>query len=75
MGENIYSDRYVFVRELLQNAIDTTRHRVYYEQSTSSHRYEPRPIRVSDWEDEAGYQWIRIDDDGMGMDETLVRNF
>ena len=31
MGENLYSESDVFVRELLQNAIDTSRFRGFYE--------------------------------------------
>lgn len=71
MGENIYEDPYVFVRELIQNAIDTTRHREFYER-TRNPGYNAQSIRLSSWQDRDGYQWMRIDDYGMGMDEGLI---
>jgi len=75
MGENLYSDPYAFVRELVQNAIDTTRHRQFYEQSRGELDYQPQPIQISTWYDKDGYQWVRIDDFGMGMNEDLISNY
>ena len=75
MGENLYSDPYAFVRELVQNAIDTTRHRQFYEQSRGKSDYQPQPIQLSTWYDKDGYQWVRIDDFGMGMNEDLISNY
>jgi hypothetical protein len=74
MGENLYEDRYVFVRELLQNAIDTSRYREYYERVHGSQSFKAKPIRVSEWRDPKGRLWLRIDDYGMGMDEPIIRN-
>lgn len=75
MGENLYEDPFVFIRELLQNAIDTTRHRLYYERSRGKDEYQPEAIAVSTWQDEDSYQWVRIDDFGMGMNEEIIRKF
>lgn len=75
MGENLYSDPYVFIRELLQNAIDTSRHREVEEYSNHNSTFKADAIVVSDWEDEEGYRWIRIDDFGMGMDKTIISEF
>ena len=75
MGENLYADPYVFVRELLQNAIDATRHRVYFETSTATPAFRPQPIVISSWTDSHGYQWVRIDDHGMGMNEDIIVNY
>ena len=72
MGDSLYDDPYVFVRELLQNAIDTTRHRVFFESRRSGREYVPPPIQVSCWIDAEKYQWIRIDDHGMGMTEEVI---
>ena len=72
MGENLYEDPYVFIRELLHNVIDTTRHRVYFERSKGRSDYKPKGITVSSWRDEENYQWVRIDDHGMGMDENII---
>lgn len=75
MGENLYSDPYVFIRELAQNAIDTTRHRIFYEYSNGDFEFSPKPIRFSTWVDLDGYKWVRVDDYGMGMDEDIILNY
>jgi hypothetical protein len=75
MGENLYENPYAFVRELVQNAIDTTRHRCYVEHARGKATFKPEPIRISEWRDQEGYQWVRFDDFGMGMDEEIVRNY
>jgi hypothetical protein len=74
MGENLYQDRYVFVRELTQNAIDTSRYREYREAAHGHRGMKVRPIQVTDWCDAEGRWWIRFDDHGMGMDEAIIRN-
>lgn len=75
MGENLYSDFYAFIRELAQNAIDTTRHRVVYEKSKGNDTFQPHPILFSTWNDNEGYTWLRIDDNGMGMSEEIITNY
>jgi hypothetical protein len=74
MGENLYEDRHVFVRELLQNAIDTSRYREFSERVQGKALYRSKPIRVSEWRDTEGRLWIRFDDSGMGMDESIILN-
>lgn len=74
MGENLYEDPYVFVRELIQNAIDTSRHRQYIERAHGHPKFVANPIQVCDWIDQDGYHWVRFDDFGMGMDEEIARN-
>jgi hypothetical protein len=70
-GEQLYEDRYAFLRELLQNAIDTveTRRRLYGDIAG------PGGVQVSCWEDAEGFLWVRVDDSGMGMDEQLIRDY
>ncbi|MBL1241430.1 MAG: ATP-binding protein [OCS116 cluster bacterium] len=75
MGDNLYDDHYVFIRELLQNAIDTVRHRQFYEQQNGQTCYFEPKITVTQWQDADNYQWIRIDDNGMGMTEDIVANY
>jgi len=75
MGENLYQDTYVCIRELLQNAIDTSRHREFYERSKGRTEFKAEAIKVSEWEDADGYQWIRFDDFGMGMNEKIIKNY
>lgn len=70
-GEGIYNDNYIFLRELLQNALDTSRHREFREQPGNS-TFKARSTEVSYFTDTDGYQWIRIDDYGMGMNEEII---
>lgn len=72
MGENLYDDKYVFVRELVQNAIDTVRHRSF---SIPSDKIDYR-VEVSEFADAStGTRWVRFDDNGMGMDENIIRKY
>ncbi|WP_249997895.1 ATP-binding protein [Actinoplanes sp. M2I2] len=68
-GEQLYDDPYAFIRELLQNALDAIRAR------THLYAHESRGVRVYCWEDVGGYLWVRVDDDGIGMDEEALRNY
>jgi hypothetical protein len=73
MGENLYSDPSVFVRELLQNSIDATRSRAKLQHHDPV--AEGWEIHLTDWHDHEGYQWIRIDDNGSGMNQHIVENY
>ncbi len=75
MGENLYDEPYIFIRELLQNAIDTARHREFEERGKGNEAFKAEPIDVSMWEDLDGYQWIRIDDYGIGMSQSIIEKF
>jgi len=75
MGENLYDDPYVFVRELVQNAIDTSRHREAHERANGNPNFKAQPINFTTWTDEDGYIWVRIDDYGMGMDEQIIQDY
>jgi hypothetical protein len=75
MGEKLYSSPHVFVREILQNSIDAVRLRTYVEHALGNDEFKPNSIRVTQWIDRDRYWWIRIDDDGTGMDEDIVRNY
>ncbi len=71
IGDGIYNDEYVFLRELLQNALDTSRHRQFREQAINK-EYKAKSIEVSYFSDADGYQWIRVDDFGMGMNLDII---
>ncbi|WP_250035864.1 HD domain-containing protein [Paractinoplanes maris] len=75
MGDNLYESDHTFVRELLQNAIDTSRHREHFENAQGSPDFRAEPIQVRDWRDAAGRRWIRIDDFGMGMNERILEDY
>jgi hypothetical protein len=67
MGERLYGDKTACIREVLQNAVDTCR--------------EAQEVRPASWlpqialtEEDAG-RVLRIDDNGMGMDEYILRHY
>jgi hypothetical protein len=68
-GEQLYEDPEAFLRELLQNAFDAVRAREHL------YGYKSAGIHVSCWEDGGGYIWVRVDDDGIGMDENTLSNY
>lgn len=72
VGRHLYSDPGVFVRELLQNAIDAVQTRAAQD---SSFRLEDGRIVIHTWmEENSGCSWFRIEDNGTGMDEDIILN-
>lgn len=71
-GRNLYSDPGVFVRELLQNAIDAIHTRSILDPSFQK---KDGKITVRTWMDNEGYSWFRIEDNGTGMDENIIINY
>lgn len=72
VGENLYSDPAVFVRELIQNAIDAVRTRKQLDRSLPSDW--TGQINIRTWS-EKEYHWFRIEDNGIGMTEDIIRNY
>lgn len=70
VGRDLYQDSAVFVRELLQNAIDAVRTR---EQMNPPADWKPQ-INISTWMDDDGYHWFRIEDNGIGMTKDIIRD-
>lgn len=71
IGRNLYSDPAVFVRELLQNAIDAVRTRKQLDKNLSRN-WKPQ-INIRTWVDTEGCYWFRIEDNGIGMTEEMIR--
>lgn len=71
-GKNLYSDPGVFVRELLQNSIDAVLVRRRLDPYFGD---ESGKIAIYSWIDSEGYSWFRIEDDGIGMDESIITNY
>lgn len=71
-GENLYDNRDVFVRELLQNAIDATMLR-----GKMDSEFIPENSRIDFWEwnDKDGNIWFRIDDEGTGMTLGMLQRY
>lgn len=71
-GENLYDDPYVFVRELLQNAIDAVLTRKQIDKNLPPN-WKPE-IKIRCWRDNEGYDWFRIEDNGTGMNREIIMN-
>jgi hypothetical protein len=72
MGERLYDDPAAFVRELLQNAIDTSRHREFFEHSQGRRDYAAAPIQIRQWVDRDRHRWLSVEDFGLGMTEEII---
>lgn len=75
-GESLYGDPAVFVRELLQNAIDAVlaMDKINTQTQSKPANWQPE-INISSWIDNEGYHWFRIDDNGMGMNEEIITKY
>lgn len=74
LGVHLYAERSLFLRELLQNAIDACRHRAaIHARDDALGKYEPQVI-VRLTSDASGNR-IEVEDNGMGMDERIVERF
>lgn len=71
-GEKLYGNPDVFVRELLQNAIDATLLRGELDSD-----FVPEESRIDFWEwsDKEGNFWFRIDDRGTGMTLGMLQRY
>ena len=71
-GENLYDNTDVFIRELLQNAIDATLLRGKMEPG-----FMPEQSRIDlwEWNDKEGNVWFRIDDQGTGMTLGMLKRY
>ena len=70
-GNELYDDNTVFVRELLQNAIDAVLARRACDPGFGENDGR---ITVDVWNDER-YCWFRIQDDGIGMNQEAIEQY
>ncbi len=70
MGERLYKDPGVAIRELIQNAMDACSAK----ESVESSPYEAR-INVRLIADDEGRHWLQVDDNGIGMDEHVLSQY
>lgn len=70
MGENLYSNSHSSIRELVQNSIDACALRAQIE----TDKYDPL-IKISCYKDDDSRMWLKIIDNGIGMDEYVLTNF
>lgn len=73
IGKDLYSDPSIFVRELIQNAIDAVRTREQLDRNLPPNWKGQINIRC--WMDQEGYHWFRIEDNGIGMTEEIIMNY
>lgn len=71
-GEELYDNNDVFVRELLQNAIDATLLRLEMDPNFSQ---KDARIDLWEWNDKDGDIWFRIDDQGTGMTRGMLQRY
>ena len=74
MTEKLYSSNSLFVRELIQNGLDALRHRVAT-YGKGEPDWEGGRISLMHFVDADGNMVVRCVDNGIGMDELIVRNF
>ncbi len=70
--KELYNSPTVFVRELLQNAIDAVRTREQLDKNLQAD-WHPQ-INIRTWT-ENGFRWFRIEDNGTGMTEDIIMNY
>ena len=76
LSEEIYQgDPYVFLRELLQNSIDAIRMRREVLQRKGISMTEPLTIKVKVEHEDNGNALITWKDEGIGMDDYILRNY
>lgn len=73
VGRELYSDPAVFVRELIQNAIDAVRTRKEMDKDLPPN-WMPQ-INIHTWIDDDRYYWFRIEDNGIGMTDKSIQNY
>ncbi|MBD5146946.1 MAG: hypothetical protein HDT21_13725 [Ruminococcus sp.] len=71
-GENLYDSNDVFVRELLQNAIDAV---LLRGKMDNNFKIEDARIDLWEWNDKDGNIWFRIDDQGTGMTPGMLKKY
>ncbi len=74
LGVSLYAERVLFLRELLQNAVDACRYRADVHRNRAGlDTYEQKvTVRLLN---ERNRQVVKVEDNGMGMDEDIVRNY
>ncbi|GAA3800341.1 hypothetical protein GCM10022403_038300 [Streptomyces coacervatus] len=73
MGENLYRDRSLAIRELYQNALDACRYRQARAQARDSFSaYDGRIEFTQGYDEEEGRHYLECRDNGVGMDEITL---
>lgn len=73
MGEQLYGDKNIAIRELLQNSIDACRHRQAFEKMNGEEGY--RSQISFKYENKDKYDVVEVEDNGIGMDKYILENY
>ena len=71
-GENLYDSNDVFIRELIQNAVDAV---LLRGKMDNNFKVEDARIDLWEWNDDDGNIWFRIDDQGTGMTLGMLKKY
>lgn len=74
MTDKLYQNNSLFIRELLQNALDALRYREALH-GQGKPDWEEGVLRFEHYIDEHGFQVVKCVDNGIGMDEHIISNF
>ncbi|MEW2622135.1 hypothetical protein [Streptomyces sp. NPDC048106] len=73
MGENLYRDRGLAIRELYQNALDACRYgRAYHHRLYGRDTFQGRITFRQGWDEDEQRHYLECQDEGIGMDETVL---
>lgn len=70
MGTSLYRTPMAAIRELIQNAVDACKVR-----QTLSSIHGTGSIQITDHVDDEGRRWIAVRDEGIGMDEYVLKSY
>ena len=75
MGNALYGDPNLAIRELLQNSLDALRHRSAIVKRDDYIDWSNGKVSFEHGVNSEGREYLRCTDNGVGMDENILRNF
>jgi hypothetical protein len=75
MTDKLYTSPSLCIRELIQNSLDALRHRKAILKRDNSTSFENGHIVIEHFVDEDGYENLSCTDNGVGMNESIIRRF
>lgn len=75
MGDKLYSDKTVAIRELLQNSFDAIRFKKHIEFKRNKNNWEGGLVNISYSRNLKDKNYLIIEDNGIGMNIHIINNF
>lgn len=75
MTDKLYGSPSLAIRELLQNSFDALRHRVAIVKRDDDADWKAGRVEFEHGLDEHGREFVRCADNGVGMDESIIKRF